>query len=613
MRGRAAGAGLYEFQIAHGSQRSAQDLVGAVTTCFTDPDSEISARSVQLWEEHCTECAWPDCYRSCELYEARADGHCRRFVQGSVPVSGLPSTGCFVEFKRWGKLQADITPHLLPDRWVQPLERGTRALDAGSLALNRLTVAGRDQATVRLQTRLKRWLANSSGSATEPDYLLIELAPVTGTTTTLTVSVRAVDGGRVALQRRIELSEPFTRLRIPYDQILEVCGPASSYRIELTPNIDDPADEGLGILFGELGFVADELWERATAQQPADQQPAFVKAVIWDLDGTLWDGTLIEDQLAQLRLRQDIATQIVELDRRGIVNSVCSKNDPDQALAALEHFGLAEFIVFPAVSWNPKSQGVSQILSELNIGPDSVVFVDDQPFERAEVETSHPEVRVFDGSNPPDLVGRPEFNPSTSPDSAERRRRYQDEADRRLHMTESEGDYRQFLIDCQIEMQLLERPTQHSARVYELLQRTNQMNFSGRRLTAEELEKSLKDPLQESFLVQVADRFGDYGFVGFALVDLEDQSITDLAFSCRVQSKTIEHAVISHLLARYRDRGWTDLAVVYRPTERNGQVGGVFSDLGFVADSTTPERMTRATSPAPNVDTVTLRIGGEPA
>ncbi len=614
---------MYEFQIGHGKQRAARELLGEVAEYFVDHDSAVTARSVDLWEEHCTECAWPDCYSSCELYEARMDGHCRRFVQGSVPVTGLPGQACFVEFKRWAKLEADVSVSLVADSLARPLGQSARVLDRGALALRGLRLAGREQAVVRLQTRLKRLVATEAGSVAKPDYFLVELAPVTATTVSLTLSIRGHESPALAFQERIRLDQPFTRLKIPFEQIVSVCGQASSYRVELAPNIDDPSEEGLGVVFGEIGFVADESWKRPqqavagekaavageqvamAGEQGAPRAPA-VKAVIWDLDGTLWDGVLVEDQLERLRLRQAVAAQIVELDRRGIVNSVCSKNDPALAAHALEHFGLSEYMVFPAVSWNPKSEGVAQIVAQLNIAPDTIVFVDDQPFERAEVEASHPEIRVIDGSVPPDLVSLPEFSPRVSGDSSERRRRYQQAAQRQQVQEQSGGDYRAFLIDSGITMRLIERPVEHADRVYELLQRTNQMNFSGRRLTSDQLESALADLHQDSFLVEVTDRFGDYGFVGFALVDTARQIVTDLAFSCRVQSKTVEHALLSHLLARYGAQGWDDLSVVYRATDRNGPVGKVFGDLGFAAEGSAPELMVRATTPVPEVDTVTV-------
>src|SRR5262245_6438166 len=113
----------------------------------------------------------------------------------------------------------------------------------------------------------------------------------------------------------------------------------------------------------------------------------MIKCVVWDLDNTLWHGALIED--GYVRLKDNVVGIIKTLDSRGILQSIASKNDYDQALDQLRRFGLAEYFLYPQINWNTKSSSIKVISSSINIGLDAVGFIDDQEFERDEVAFSH--------------------------------------------------------------------------------------------------------------------------------------------------------------------------------------------------------------------------------
>ena len=100
-----------------------------------------------------------------------------------------------------------------------------------------------------------------------------------------------------------------------------------------------------------------------------------IKCVIWDLDNTLWNGILTEDE--EVKLREDAKNMIIELDSRGILNSVSSKNNYEDAMKKLEEFGLSQYFLYPEINWNPKSDSVGNIVKNLNISMDTVLFIDD--------------------------------------------------------------------------------------------------------------------------------------------------------------------------------------------------------------------------------------------
>ena len=113
-----------------------------------------------------------------------------------------------------------------------------------------------------------------------------------------------------------------------------------------------------------------------------------VKCLVWDLDNTVWDGVLLEGD--SVRLRHEVRHVICTLDERGILQSIASRNDYDEAMAKLEELSLAEYFVYAQISWGPKSTSLQNIVQRLNIGADSVAFIDDDPFERDEVAASVP-------------------------------------------------------------------------------------------------------------------------------------------------------------------------------------------------------------------------------
>ena len=118
-------------------------------------------------------------------------------------------------------------------------------------------------------------------------------------------------------------------------------------------------------------------------------KPRAVKVLVWDLDETLWSGTLIEGD--DVRPRPGVPETLEALDSRGILHSIASKNDPDMALARLRELGLHDYFLYPQIGWSTKSSGIRKIAESINVGLDAIAFIDDQPFERDEVAHALPE------------------------------------------------------------------------------------------------------------------------------------------------------------------------------------------------------------------------------
>ncbi|HET6481156.1 MAG TPA: HAD-IIIC family phosphatase [Actinoplanes sp.] len=294
-----------------------------------------------------------------------------------------------------------------------------------------------------------------------------------------------------------------------------------------------------------------------------------VKCVVWDLDNTMWTGVLLEGDPIELRpgLRQVMET----LDRRGILQSVASKNDERSARAALEQFGLWEFMLYPQIGWSSKSSSIRSIAASLNIGLDAIVFVDDDPFERDEVASEIPEVRSFEPDTVPNLLDLPEFTPRyITAESARRRQMYIADS-RRAKMADGfTGAKEEFLRSLRLRFEIARAQEADLQRAEELTERTHQLNTTGHTYTYDELNALRTSESHLVLIARLADKFGDYGTIGLAVVEKAAHHwvVKLLLFSCRVTSRGVAVVLMNHLKRSARDAGVRLLADMI-PTERN--------------------------------------------
>ncbi len=584
---------MFEFEVDHSHLRS-DHLPAEIIQQFSEGHDRISRLALLPWEEHCTECAMPECYQTCDLYAPRKDGKCRRFVEGIEVLAGVPNCLGYVvrvSFKRWAQLMCYANLHLVETPRARKVLKYHIALSelVASIPDAALNIRGRRGISSRLARRAKIGLFNGgllASSHERPDLFVCEIYNPSEMSVNLTLVLRSKDEplrGR-PYQRLIVASPGFHRICVPYGDISPHLHPQKDFTIVLGPNILTPEQEGTELYFGLLSFVKAE-WAPVAAKRAAAGNSAgkTVKIAVWDLDNTLWDGILVEDGPDKVRLRPDMAGIIRELDRRGIVNSVVSKNDFDPAWQRIKDFGLDEYFVFPKISWGPKGEAVRATIEDFNVGADTVVVIDDSPFERFEVQTANPSVRVMDPAECDGLLDKPEFSPPASDEALLRRQYYRNEESRQQFRTRvAGGDYRDFLRQCEIRICVVRADPSNVARAHELIQRTNQLNFSGNRYSREQVEQLISDPTKLALCISARDRFGDYGMVGFSVLEKGvTPRLADLMLSCRVQAKRVEHAFLVHLLNLCREGGARHFEALYRKTERNKQAGQVFDDLGF--------------------------------
>lgn len=551
-------------------------------------------RAFLLWGEHCTECAAPDCFSSCDLYAARSDERCRRFEYGIFKNRAYPSAagyGAEVVFKRWGKIEARGNATLLRPGLVKMLEAGAQA---AAPALNRLGRMVRrptkdirwSYLTFSLLERMNSWLHGRRNAGEIPDAFVVEvynpgeaeIAILLAMTVDRTKLARQVTADHVPppVMERIVLPPGYTRVDLPRSRFESLIAADFPFGITLTPD----GAEGAHLVFLSLDFVS---YERVPADAPlrgaAAPTRSDAKCVVFDLDNTLWDGTLLE---GHVRLRSGVAETIRRLDERGILISVASKNAEADALGRLRELGIEEYIVQPAIGWGTKSEGLRRIATGLNIGLDTLIFIDDSPFERDEVARALTEIEVLPDSAMHRLSEHPRLQGNVTSESRGRRLMYRQSAARQTAAAEFGSSYIEFLRSCEIKVEVRPNRVEDEERIAELVQRTNQLNFSGRKYKRSELEPILRDSSLERYVISCSDRYGSYGVVGFCLVRRSSDAvyIDDLMLSCRVQGKFVEKALLHHLCSR-PDWSGRLVEINFQETDRNAPARAVLSELGF--------------------------------
>jgi methoxymalonate biosynthesis protein len=314
-------------------------------------------------------------------------------------------------------------------------------------------------------------------------------------------------------------------------------------------------------------------------------KPKLVKCLVWDLDNTLWQGTLLEDP--DIRLTGEIRDVIAALDSRGILQSIASKNDHDMAWPRLEELGVAEYFVHPQIGWGRKSDSVRELAGQLNFAMDTIAFIDDLPSERAEVAFRLPEIRCYPAEQALSLAGLPEFSPEVvTVDARGRRQMYQASFRRDAERESFTGPDEDFLRSLELVMTIQRAGGQDLSRVEELTLRTSQMNATGVHYPDEALRGLLGDPGHEVLTVTLTDRFGPHGAVGVLLLEYHRElwHLKLLATSCRVVSFGAGAVILNWLIDQAAQAG-VHLVADFRPTDRNRMMDIAYRFAGFTDES----------------------------
>jgi FkbH-like protein len=266
-----------------------------------------------------------------------------------------------------------------------------------------------------------------------------------------------------------------------------------------------------------------------------------VRLLIWDLDETFWRGTLTEGGIEYIQRNHDI---VVELARRGIMSSICSRNELAQVRAILQEHQLWDFFVFPSINWCPKGHRVRTLIQDVQLRSSTVMFIDDNPSNRAEISVLVPGIQVEDEHFLETILVDQRFRGKN--DSSLTRLEQYKILERKNSDKTISTDNTAFLRQSQISVEVEFAVEKHLDRAIELINRTNQLNFTKKRLSEDphvarsELRAELSAPNVQAGLVRVRDQYGDYGFSGFYLLHVHTWHLQHFCFSCRTMGMGVE-------------------------------------------------------------------------
>lgn len=274
-----------------------------------------------------------------------------------------------------------------------------------------------------------------------------------------------------------------------------------------------------------------------------------IKLVIWDLDDTVWNGTLSEGEVS---VKDEISDLIRALPYRGVINSVCSKNDEAQAFEKLRELNLLDSIVYCSVNWESKAQRIRNIISMLQLRACNVLFVDDNDFNLREAKFLLPDLQVIKADNLIEALERKDVLFAEKDDKNRTRHNQYKILVRRSEKKSSYSSNEQFLWDSDITVECLEDNEEYFERIHEMITRNNQLNFTKNRISLDEVRTLFSDPSVRSGCVLVKDRYGDHGIAGCYAV--KDNRLEQFVFSCRILNMGVEQWVYAML-------GYPDITV----------------------------------------------------
>lgn len=331
----------------------------------------------------------------------------------------------------------------------------------------------------------------------------------------------------------------------------------------------------------------------------------IIKCVITDLDNTLWGGIIGDDGLEGIQIGElgdghaftEIQRWLKELKNRGILLAVCSKNNEDTAKLPFEkhpemELKLSDFAVFVA-NWDDKAANICKIQQILNIGMDSIVFLDDNPRERDVVRTLIPEVTV------PELPEDPALylaylkkcslfeTASYSQEDNKRTEQYQAESVRRDILNKSQS-YDEYLQEMNMIAEAKSFDEFHYPRIAQLSQRSNQFNLRTVRYTEDEIRKLSEDDKYLTLYFTLKDKLGAYGLISVVVLkklDMETLFIENWFMSCRVLKRGMEEFIVNKIIYIARENGFQKVIGEYKRTAKNAMVEKIYEKMGFCKEA----------------------------
>lgn len=336
------------------------------------------------------------------------------------------------------------------------------------------------------------------------------------------------------------------------------------------------------------------------------------KCLVLDLDNTCWGGVIGDDGLKGIKIGKESASgeaymafqnYVKELKLRGVLLAVCSKNEHEIAKEGFTHsdsvLAIEDFTSFKA-NWNPKHTNLENIASEINIGFDSLVFIDDNAVERNIVESQLPDVSVPDVGN--DILNFIEYieqngyfeTGSLSADDINRNKFYSENQERINELSIFEN-YQDFLSSLAMEAEIKKFSDVYIDRITQLINKTNQFNLTTKRYTVSEIEAIALSENYIHLYGKLIDKFGDNGLISILIAEIiGDKCVIDTwLMSCRVLKRDMEFAMLDVIVEECKKRNISEILGTYIRTQKNNMVANLYAEFGFELQSGDTDNLTK--------------------
>ena len=326
------------------------------------------------------------------------------------------------------------------------------------------------------------------------------------------------------------------------------------------------------------------------------------KCLVLDLDNTLWGGVIGDDGLNNIKIGHEtpegeafteFQEYVLKLKERGVILAVCSKNDDNVAKSGFTHpdsvLKLNDFVAVYA-NWENKDLNIKRIAKEINIGLDSLVFINGNPAERAIVRENLPEVSVpeIDPENISSYISAIENNGffdtvAISEDDLKRTGTYIQNKQRAELLEHSTGNYDDFLKSLDMQAEINSFSEIYFDRITQLTNKSNQFNLTTKRYTLAEIKAAANDPKYITLYCRLKDKFGDNGVISLAIGEIQGDSLNIILWlmSCRVLKRGVEDLMLDMLAKKAREKNCESLTGYYYPTNKNFMVKDHYKNFGF--------------------------------
>lgn len=297
-----------------------------------------------------------------------------------------------------------------------------------------------------------------------------------------------------------------------------------------------------------------------------------IKCVIWDLDNTMWEGILGENNNVTLKPR--ITEVLKYLNSKGIIQSIASKNYESSAINKLKEFNIEQYFVVPQISYSPKNILIRKILEFINIDEEFVAYVDDEEFEINEIKRYFPNINVYKAERYMDFLTDVKFQTDLITEDSKKRTEYLKTKEKRV---KAEKDFiglkERFMQDAKTQIIIHKFSKKNSGRVFELIERTNKYNNIDKGIINENyILKYVKEESGNIIVIEMNDKYGEYGTIGTMLFKIIDKKMFIDAFgiSCRVLGRGIPISIFSGIINKlFEEKKITEVICKIKYTKKN--------------------------------------------